>query len=98
MCNPKEHELLTYEQKQVKIDKCLVPQIKELWEGGIRTYGCCCGHQGDPPYPMPKIGFISIHYDDLEKAIALGFEQSPMKRQDPTAPCWALKPKETRND
>lgn len=26
------------------IDKCLLPEILKLWEMGIKTTGCCCGH------------------------------------------------------
>lgn len=28
----------------VAIDKCLLPEIIRLWEMGIKTTGCCCGH------------------------------------------------------
>ena len=30
--------------KCVFIDKCLLPEIIQLWEMGIKTTGCCCGH------------------------------------------------------
>lgn len=30
--------------KTVAIDKCLLPEILSLWEQGIKTTGCCCGH------------------------------------------------------
>lgn len=26
------------------VDKCLLPEILKLWEMGIKTTGCCCGH------------------------------------------------------
>ena len=26
------------------LDKCIVPAVRALWNAGIRTIGCCCGH------------------------------------------------------
>ena len=28
----------------VAIDKCLIHEVIDLWEKGIQTTGCCCGH------------------------------------------------------
>lgn len=28
------------------LDPCIVPAIKALWEAGIVTISCCCGHAG----------------------------------------------------
>lgn len=30
--------------KMIAVDKCLLPEILSLWEMGIKTTGCCCGH------------------------------------------------------
>lgn len=27
-----------------QMDRCIVPAVKALWQAGIRTIGCCCGH------------------------------------------------------
>ena len=35
---------ITPEAKTVSIDKCLLPEVLELWEAGIRTNSVCCGH------------------------------------------------------
>lgn len=51
----------------VCIDKCLLPEILKLWEMGIKTTGCCCGHGKDKP-------FISIDFDDIQKMKDLGYE------------------------
>jgi hypothetical protein len=32
------------EAKTVAIDKCLLGEVVSLWEMGIKTTGCCCGH------------------------------------------------------
>ena len=41
MCENGEYEYTTV---MARIDKCLVPLIKTLHEYGIKTVGCCCGH------------------------------------------------------
>lgn len=28
------------------VDACMVPTIKALWDAGIPTINCCCGHNG----------------------------------------------------
>lgn len=39
-CNPNDPP----KPYTVAIDKCLLPEILKLWEMGIKTTGCCCGH------------------------------------------------------
>lgn len=34
-------------RKCLAIDTCIVPAVKHLWDAGIVTLSCCCGH-GDP--------------------------------------------------
>ena len=53
--------------KTVSIDKCLLPEILELWEMGIKTTGCCCGHGKLEP-------FIGVDFDDIQKMKDLGYE------------------------
>ena len=55
------------EPMTVSIDKCLLPEILKLWEMGIKTTGCCCGHgkQG---------AFIGVDCDDIQKMKDLGYE------------------------
>ncbi len=33
------------------VDACIVDAMMALWQAGVRTGGCCCGHnrQGGPP-------------------------------------------------
>jgi hypothetical protein len=50
----------------VSIDKCLLPEILKLWEMGIKTTGCCCGHGRAVP-------FIGVTFDDIDKMKALGY-------------------------
>lgn len=50
----------------VSIDKCLLPEVLLLWEQGIRTTGCCCGHGRDAPY-------IGVLPEDIRKMKLLGY-------------------------
>lgn len=54
-------------QKAVCIDKCLLPEILRLWEAGIKTTGCCCGHGKSEP-------FINVIEDDIQKMKDLGYQ------------------------
>lgn len=53
--------------KYVSIDKCLLPELLSLWEQGIHTTGCCCGHAKLPP-------FISVRESDILRMESLGYE------------------------
>jgi len=53
----------------ILIDRCLVDEVVSLWEASIRTYGNCCGHNIPHVRPM-----INIDPEDMDKAIALGYE------------------------
>lgn len=55
------------EAMTVSIDKCLLPEILELWEMGIKTTGCCCGHGRIEP-------FIGVDFDDIQKMKDLGYK------------------------
>lgn len=54
----------------VSIDRCLVDEIRELWRAGIRTTGCCCGHN-------QRAGFIGVFPEDIPAMLRLGYEVHP---------------------
>ena len=56
------------EFKYIAVDKCLIKEIIDLWEQGIRTTGCCCGH-GDK-----SKAYIGVVFEDIPKMKALGYE------------------------
>jgi len=56
------------ENKCVSIDKCLLPEIIQLWEMGIKTTGCCCGH-GD--YSK---AFIGVRDEYIDKMKEMGYK------------------------
>lgn len=66
------------EPKCVSIDKCLLPEIIQLWEMGIKTTGCCCGH-GD--YSKAIIG-VRDEYIDKMKAMGYKVLYNPYRPND----------------
>jgi hypothetical protein len=54
--------------KYVSIDKCLMHEVILLWEIGIKTTGCCCGH-GDSRQP-----FIGVKKEFIPKMKELGYK------------------------
>lgn len=56
------------ENKCVAIDKCLLPEILYLWEAGIKTTGCCCGH-GDI-----SLAYIGVQKDHIFKMENMGYQ------------------------
>lgn len=56
------------ELKTVAIDKCLLPEIVELWEQGIKTTGCCCGHG------KSDLAFIGVDPRYISNMKKLGYE------------------------
>jgi len=52
--------------KYACIDKCLLPEILLLWEKGIKTTGCCCGHGKNRPY-------IGVFPEYIESMKFLGY-------------------------
>ena len=65
---PYSVEGLLAKTKYINIDKCLLPEIVSLWEQGIKTTGCCCGH-GDK-----SLASISVKPEFIPKMKELGYE------------------------
>lgn len=55
---------------RIAIDRCALPEIRALWEKGIRTYGSCCGHNVAP-------SMVNVHEDDDAVMVALGYTRWP---------------------
>ena len=53
--------------RYVSIDKCLIHEIIHLWEQGIKTVGCCCGH-GE----ITK-AYIQVQEEYIPKMTKLGY-------------------------
>lgn len=48
------------------LDVCLALEVTQLWKHGIKTTGCCCGHNKLPPT-------ISVHASDTNRMRLLGY-------------------------
>lgn len=53
-------------EEVITVDRCLVDEVLELWDLGITTTGCCCGHNKLP-------GYIGVIDEDIQKMISLGY-------------------------
>ena len=68
----------------ISCDKCLAGEIKMLNDFGIKTIGCCCGHQ-------KLCGYIQVSPEYVSKMQELGYKQS---RQDENGNgLWCFVPK-----
>lgn len=54
-------------KKIIQIDFCLKQEIQYLWNQGIRTTGCCCGHGRN-------LGFIQVLDEDINAMYDLGYQ------------------------
>ncbi len=52
------------------IDRCILPEIRDLWSKGIRTYGSCCGHN-------VTTSMVNVHPDDDQKMVEMGYIRYP---------------------
>ena len=56
-------------KNEIWVDACLAKEISDLWDKGIRTLGCCCGHGKER-------GTICVHDCDAWKMTEeLGYEE-----------------------
>ena len=82
MCNCKNIEIGSYgnvvslppptwsTKSSIDVDRCLAKEVRELWEMGIVTTGCCCGHN-------KRQGFISVMPEYESQMLDLGYSVSP---------------------
>mgnify|MGYP000066900584 CR=1 FL=1 len=54
----------------IYVDRCMIPELQSLWNRGIKTGGCCCGHGEDD-------GFIQVSQECVEAMLELGYEEIP---------------------
>lgn len=56
----------------ISVDSCLADEIINLWEEGVKTNGCCCGHN-------VLEGFIGVSDSSVDKMLDLGYEMIRIK-------------------
>ena len=54
-------------KESVIVDECIADEIESLWNHGIKTTGCCCGHGRN-------LGFIQVRDECIEKMSELGYQ------------------------
>lgn len=54
-------------KEQVTVDACLAEEIKDLWNKGVVTCGCCCGHGR-------SLGWIGVDDSSIPLMESLGYE------------------------
>lgn len=52
--------------KTICIDACISVEIERLWNRGIKTMGCCCGHNINIP-------FIEVAEENIDEMINMGY-------------------------
>lgn len=52
----------------VSVDRCILPEVQDLWAAGIRTTGCCCGHG-------VEVASICVDEDDISRMNELGYKR-----------------------
>ena len=67
MSTYRDNRVATGLSDKVSIDKCLIDEVQALWQKGIRTTGCCCGHNRRDPY-------IGVFPEDVQKMKDLGYQ------------------------
>lgn len=59
-------DVVTPTGKRINIDKCIYSEIEGLWENGITTIECCCGHNKTSSY-------VAVVEKDMPKMVAMGY-------------------------
>lgn len=57
-------------KKTICVDICIALEITSLWQAGIRTTGCCCGHG-------KALGYIGVWEEDIQRMIDIGYVVRP---------------------
>ncbi|MBD5112108.1 MAG: hypothetical protein HDT42_06165 [Ruminococcaceae bacterium] len=53
-------------KERVAVDECLADEIENLWDNGIKTTGCCCGHGR-------LLGYIGVTEDSIPIMEKMGY-------------------------
>lgn len=54
------------------IDPCIMEEIQYLWDAGILTHGCCCGHNDPDPRVFP---FVNVADENIQQMLDMGYIQ-----------------------
>ena len=59
-------------RESICVDKCLAEEVQWLWRWGIKTTGCCCGHN-----VKTDQSYIGVVDEDIERMKEMGYEVRP---------------------
>lgn len=71
----RKRKLQNKQAPTICVDKCIVACIERLWEIGIETTGCCCGHNINRAW-------VSVDPEDYRYMFEAGFEQKQVNVVD----------------
>ena len=74
--DPNPHFVWDNDVDPVSVDACIAAEIEALWEAGIWTRGCCCGHGDRNP------NVVIAKTEDPETAIRVLEEVDPSRSWD----------------
>ena len=57
--------------EDMEIERCILPELKQLWKKGIKTQCSCCGHG------LPYNAFITVDKEYKGMMEAMGYESPP---------------------
>ena len=81
--------LTTPQGKIVGIDTCISTEIFQLWDLGITTIECCCGHN-------KQRGYVIVEEKDIPKMLELGYQYDPRFKRSRPLPKGRGTPEERR--
>lgn len=77
--------------KCFRLDRCIVPAIEALWDAGIQTSACCCGHRPDGQ------GVISLLCEPFDNDTAEVRRKYTLQAQA-WEECWSSQPEISGRD
>ena len=69
--------------KDICFDGCMFFELKQLWDKGIKTLGCCCGKHVNSE---EKSAYIQVAPEFVDQMLEIGYEFEKEY-------VWAFKPK-----
>ena len=66
-------------RETVCVDRCLADEVQQLWLRGIKTTGCCCGHN-----KHRHMAYIGVAFENIVAMKDLGYavRPNPMRPAD----------------
>jgi len=73
-------------RETIAVDRCMWPVIAALWEAGVVTHACCCGHGRYAPSVYVEIGTLWWINGDNERVDRLEQERQEVVEKRKTEP------------